>query len=89
MIFEGPDRRHNHDRIWLEFRLTAFNIEEFFGAKISAKPSFGNNIISEAKSRLSCDHRVTPMGNVGKWTSVNQRWIVLQRLDQIWTQCIF
>ena len=53
------------------FTSPEFDIEEFFGSKVSAKPGFGNNIISEAKSRLGCDHRVTPMGNVGKWTSVN------------------
>ena len=63
--------------------LAAFDIHEFFRAEICAETGFGDDVVRQFQSALCRDDRVATVSNVCKWTTVDKRGIVLNRLHKI------
>ena len=61
----------------------AFDVKEFFSAKISTETSFRNGNITQFKSHLGSKKRVASVGNVRKWTAMDDSRRMFQRLDEV------
>ena len=75
--FKRPHSGHDHRGSWREACFAAFNVEEFFSAKISAKACFSHHIISQLQGCLCCHNGVATMRDVGKRAAMHKGWIVL------------
>ena len=61
MHLQRPHGRHDHGCVRLEPGFAAFDVEEFLGAEIGAKPGLGDDVIGELQRRSSsrspsCSH---------------------------------
>ena len=87
--FHGAHSGHKHHTVRRKARFAAFDVHEFLSPKVRAKARFCHNIVGQFERGLRCNHRVTPMGDVGKRATVNKRRVVLKRLHKVWLHRVF
>ena len=80
--FHRAHGRHDDSGSGLQTGFTAFDVKEFFSAKIGSKSRFRDCIVCKLKGGFRSRYRVTPMGNIGKGPPMNERWRMLQSLNQ-------
>ncbi len=83
MHLERAHRRHHHRRIGLEPGLAAFDVEEFFGAQISAEPGLGHDEIGELERCRRRDHRVAAMSDIAERAAMDKSRVIFQRLHEV------
>ena len=83
MHLEGTDCSNNDNRVRIHIAIMAFDVKEFFSAKISTETSFRNGNITQFKSHLGSKKRVASVGNVRKWTAMDDSRRMFQRLDEV------
>merc|ERR1719375_1556120 len=72
-------------------RGAALDVKEFFGTKVSPKPSFCDHIPSFANKLHRCLRgkiRIAAMSNISKWPSMYHHYIIFKRLHNVWLQRI-
>ena len=89
MHLERADRGDQHDGIRLEARHAALDVHELFRAQIGAEAGFGHDIVRQAQCGAGGDDRVAAVGDIGEGAAVNDRRVVLQRLDQVRQDRVF
>ena len=85
---KGTKSCDNNNCIWRCWQVWCLDIKEFLGTKICTKTSFSNCVISQVKGCCRCQDRVTPVSNIGKWTTVNKGRCSVNCLNQIWLNSI-
>ena len=85
---QRQSRSHKHGQIWLQARLTALDIEELLGTKVSTKARLCDGIVRPRHSHTGCNNRVTAVCDIRKWASVNNHWMVLGCLHEVWIDSI-
>ena len=85
-LFEGDTSEAvpDVDNLRDELDILAFDVHEFFGAKVRTKSRLGHNIIGQFQRSLCRDDRVTAMCNIRKWTTMDECRIVFQCLHKVW-----
>jgi len=89
MHLEGADRSNNDNRIRIHVAIMAFDVEEFFSAKISTEASFRNGNIAQFKGHFGSKKGVASVGNVRKRTAMDDSRRMFQRLDEVRFDGIF
>src|SRR5699024_1741923 len=64
------------------------DVHEFLGTQIRTEAGFGDDGIGQIKSGVGSNHRVRTVGDIGEWTTVNQRRSTGQSLHEVWTNSI-
>jgi len=67
----------------------AFDVDEFFGAEIGAKPSLGHHIVGKFQRGLGGEHGIAAMRDVGEWAAVNEGRVVFKGLHEVRLKCVF
>ena len=89
MLLQGTDRRNDHDRIRMQIRETAFDIQKFLGPQISTKACFRHCIVGQLQTHFGCQYRVASMGDVGERPAMHDHRIMFQCLYQVRLDGIF
>ena len=89
MGFQRTDGGNQNHRRGVQVCHAALDIQELFSAQVSAKACFGHNVIRQLQAQLGGSHAVAAVGNVGKWTAVDDGGVVFQRLDQVGVNGVF
>ena len=87
--FHRANRRHQHHSRRREPGFAALNIEEFLCAQVSTKSGLRHHVITKLQSGCCGDHRITAVGNIGKWTAMNKGRVIFQSLYQVGLHRIF
>ena len=83
MQLQSPQRGDQHRGIGPKSGLPALDVEELLGAQIGAEARLGDHVICELERSLGGHHRVATMSDVRERPTVDDGWIVLERLDEI------
>ena len=83
VVLECADGGHDHHGAGLEARGAALDVKELLGAQVSTEAGLGHHVVSHLHGGGGCHDGVAAVGNVGKRAAVDERGIVLQRLDQV------
>ena len=86
--FERTDCSYNHHRIRRNSCGAAFYVHKFFCTQICGKSRFRYNVISGSKRTQRSVNAVTSVGNVRKWSAVNECRRFFQSLHKIRADCI-
>ena len=68
---------------------TAFDIQEFFCAQISAEAGLCDGVIAQLQSHLGSDNGIASMGDISERTAVYDSGHMLQSLNQVRFQSVF
>ncbi len=88
MVLEGAHGCHDHDRIWLEAREAALDVQELLCSQIGTEASLGHAPVSERERHARSHDGVASMRDVGEGASMHEHRIPLQGLHQIRLQRI-
>ena len=84
MHLESESRSNQDGQIWFEARLTTLDVEELLSTQIGTKASLGNCVVRPRHSHTGCDDGVTSVSNICEWSTVNNHWMVLGGLNEVW-----
>ena len=74
--------RHEHDAVGDQSGIAALDVEELLHADVRAKARFCDHVISQFQGDPVRDDRAVAMGDVGKWTGMDERWSAFEGLHQ-------
>ena len=83
MVFQATDGCHEHHHVRADAGLPAFDVQKLLRAEVRAESGFGNGVLGQTHRQLGRDHRIASVRDIGERTSVDDRGVVLERLDQI------
>ena len=83
MHLERAHRCHDHNRVGLETRLAALDVEELLGAEIGPEARLGHHIVGELERRAGRDHAVAAMRDIGERAAMDERRVAFQRLHEV------
>ena len=89
MEFERSDRRYQHRSRRTNSSRPALDVDELLSTQISAEARFGDDVISHAQPRRSCNHAVTAVRDIGKRSTVHKCRRTLEGLNQVGRQGVF
>src|SRR5699024_782411 len=84
VVFYGAHRGDHGHGVGGKSAGRAGDIHEFLGTQIRTEAGFGDDGIGQIKSGVGSNHRVRTVGDIGEWTTVNQRRCPTDRLDKVW-----
>src|SRR5699024_5495973 len=88
VVFHGTYRGDNGHRVGGKPASGAGDIHKFFGTQIRTEAGFGDDGIGKIKSGIGGNHRIGAAGDIGEWSTVNQRRSTGQSLHEVWTNSI-
>ena len=69
---QGPHGGHDHDRIWLQSRLTTLEIPELLKPNVGSESTFGNVIVRKLCAHEVCNDRILSNGNIGEGSGMDE-----------------
>ena len=80
--------RDKDDAIRRKAGLSAFNVEEFFGAQVGAEAGFRHYVIGKLERGGRCDDRVATVRDIRKGAAMDERRRAFERLHKVGRNCL-
>ena len=83
VILERAHRRDDDGGGRAKTRFTALDVDELLGAQVGSEPCLGHDVIGQLERRSRGDDRVAAVGDVSERPSMDERDVLLQRLNEV------
>src|SRR5882672_1952541 len=83
VVLHRAHRGDDHRRRRAQPRLAALDVDELLRPQVGAEARFGDHVVGELHRGLGRDHGVAAMGDVRERAAMDERRVVLERLDEV------
>ena len=89
VILERANGRDNHNRIGLQVRQAALDVEEFLSTKVGAETGFRNGVVAQRHGHARSDNRIAAVGDIREGAAMDECRRAFERLHEVRLERIF